>query len=104
MGQDGGDLVELTPQGYHRAQEEVHAEEVRPWEPYFNSRGKSFVNWEGELWAGPGVVPSLVQELALSLLRSLLVEDSQASLALAAVEAEAVADSLVRLEDVEERL
>jgi len=55
------------------------------WPHSYNSHGKSLVNWEGEPWADPAVVPSLVQELALSQLRNLLAGVSQVSLALAVV-------------------
>lgn len=43
-------------------------------------------NWEGELWAVPGVVPLLVLELALLQLRSSLEVGSRDSLALAEAE------------------
>jgi len=49
------------------------------WPHSYNSQDKSLVAWEGERWAGPAVVPSLVLELALSQLRSLLAEVSPAS-------------------------
>jgi len=65
------------------------------WEHSYNSLDKSSRNWEGEPWAVPGVVPSLVLELALSQLRSLLGEGSPDSLASAeAVEQVALAAEL----------
>ncbi len=53
-----------------------------------NSQDKSSLSWEGEHWAGPDVVPSLVLELALSQLRNLLVAGFQASSALEVAVAE----------------
>ncbi len=50
------------------------------WPHYFSSQDKSLVNSEGERWAGPAAVPSLVAELALWELRRLLGVDSQVSL------------------------
>ncbi len=74
------------------------------WPHSFNSNDKSLRNWEGECWAGPAVVPSLVAELALSQLRSLVVEGSQASLALAEVAEVAVSSAELHPEGAEERL
>jgi len=70
------------------------------WQPYSNSHDKSLVNWGGELWADLAVVPSLVQELALLQLRSLLGVDSQDSSELVEV---AVALPELLPEDDEER-
>ncbi len=55
-----------------------------------NLQDKCLLAWEGELWAGPGVVPSLVLELALSQLRSLLAAVYQDSSASAAEEEDAL--------------
>ncbi len=59
------------------------------WPHSYNSHDKSLANWEGEHWADPGAVPSLVLELALSQLRNLLGVDSQDSSVSAVAVAEA---------------
>jgi len=73
------------------------------WPHSYNSHDKYLLNWEGELWADPDGVPSLVQELALLQLRSLLGVGSQASLALEEVAEAAVLSSELHPEDAEER-
>jgi len=70
------------------------------WQHSCNSLNGSCSNWEGEHWAGPGVVPSLVAELALLQLRQLLGVDSPDSSDLGEMEVEAVAP---RPDDVDER-
>jgi len=70
------------------------------WQHSCNSLNGSCSNWGGEHWAGPGVVPSLVAELALSQLRQLLGVDSQVSSAWGETAEEAEAFPLV---DADER-
>lgn len=73
------------------------------WQHSLHSPDKSFRNWEGEPWADPGVVPSLVQELALLQLRSLLVAGFQDSSELGAVGVEVASSVELLHEDAEER-
>lgn len=58
------------------------------WQLSSHSQDRYSRSWDGELWAGPGAVPLLVQELALLQLRSLLGVDSQDSSVLEAVAVE----------------
>lgn len=103
MDTDGGDLVVLTPRGYHRLCNEGNSTEVLLWEHSYNSPGRSSLSWEGERWAEPAAVPSLVLELALSQLRSLLEAASQDSLASEEEEAPRELASELYPDDVEER-
>jgi len=73
------------------------------WAHSSNLLEQSSRDWDGELWAAPGVVPSLVLELAHLQLRSLLGVGSLASSASAEAEAELPADSELYLEDEDAR-
>jgi len=103
MMRDGGDRFELTPAGYHQAANNVEPPGGSSWPHSFNSQDQSWLAWDGEHWAAPGVVPSLVLELALSQLRSLLAEASRVSSVWAAEAVAAEADSELRHEDDAER-
>lgn len=73
------------------------------WPHSYNSHVKSLLAWDGELWAAPDVVPSLVLELARSQLRSLLAEAYQASLVSEVEEEDALRLEARHLDVVDER-
>jgi len=69
------------------------------WPHSYSSQEQSSLASDGEHWAGPAVVPSLVLELARSLLKNLLEEAFQDSSEWEAVEEEAPASWEVHVED-----
>ena len=81
----------------------VHSTEVLLWQPSYSLPDQSLLAWDGAWLAVPGVVPSLVLELARSQLKSLLGVASPGSSGLEEEEAQLELASELYPDGVDER-